>query len=74
MLSSFFWGYTMTQFFGGYMSDRVGGERVLLVAACLWSTLTFFTPLIIQMILDKYTTMYVVVVARVLLGFSQGSE
>lgn len=72
VLSAFFWGYMTTQILGGYLSDRVGGERVLLVASVLWSSVTFCTPLIIR--LSTYTPfpIYVIVAFRVLLGVSQG--
>ncbi|CAI9572828.1 unnamed protein product, partial [Staurois parvus] len=44
-LSSFFWGYCLTQVAGGHLSDKVGGERVLLVSALLWGLITIVTPL-----------------------------
>ncbi|KAL8590484.1 hypothetical protein ACOMHN_011697 [Nucella lapillus] len=72
VMSAFFWGYMTTQILGGYLSDRVGGERVLLAASVLWSTVTFCTPLIIH--LSTYTPfpILLIVVFRVLLGISQG--
>ncbi|XP_041356795.1 solute carrier family 17 member 9-like [Gigantopelta aegis] len=72
VLSAFFWGYTMTQFFGGYLSDRIGGDVVLPVAACLWGLITFWTPQVAYISTDKNMAIYLVVLSRVLLGMSQG--
>ncbi|VEL26479.1 unnamed protein product [Protopolystoma xenopodis] len=36
----FFWGYLFTQFLSGYLSDMLGGERVILISSCLWSFTT----------------------------------
>lgn len=72
VLSSFFWGYTVTQFLGGYLSDRVGGEKVLLAASVLWASVTFCTPVLIQLSDDKPTALYIVVLARIILGLCQG--
>uniref|UniRef100_A0A8C6V9Z3 Solute carrier family 17 member 9 n=1 Tax=Naja naja TaxID=35670 RepID=A0A8C6V9Z3_NAJNA len=33
VLSSFFWGYCLTQVVGGHLSDQIGGEKVLLLSA-----------------------------------------
>ncbi|TNN40692.1 Solute carrier family 17 member 9 [Liparis tanakae] len=46
VLGSFFWGYCFTQVFGGYVSDRVGGEKVLLLSAAAWGSMTAFTPVL----------------------------
>ncbi|KAF7241271.1 hypothetical protein EG68_10287 [Paragonimus skrjabini miyazakii] len=40
VLGVFFWGYALTQFLAGYLSDRLGGERVIPCTSFLWSTLT----------------------------------
>ncbi|KAK7482245.1 hypothetical protein BaRGS_00026488 [Batillaria attramentaria] len=72
VLSAFFWGYTMTQFLGGYLSDRVGGDVVLPIAACLWSLVTFWTPQFAYLSTDKHTSLYIVVLSRVFLGICQG--
>lgn len=48
ILSSFFWGYTLTQVLGGYLADKIGGQKVLLVAAVGWSLVTLSMPLIIN--------------------------
>ena len=40
VLSSFFWGYALTQVLGGYLSDRFGAERVLLAAGLGWGLVT----------------------------------
>lgn len=69
ILSSFFWGYTLTQVcylitillirfhvnyfelkvFGGYLSDKIGGEKVILLSAIGWSMITFWMPNFISM-------------------------
>ena len=72
MLSAFFWGYTMTQVIGGYLSDRVGGDIILATAAVGWSLLTFWTPVIMHMYSDKAMILTVVDATRVLLGCMQG--
>ena len=72
VLSAFFWGYMMTQVLGGYVSDRVGGERVMLVASVLWSSVTLCTPWLIQMSAYTSHSLYFVVPFRILLGVSQG--
>ena len=40
VLSSFFWGYALTQILGGYLSDRFGAERVLFAAGLGWGLVT----------------------------------
>ncbi|CAL1545000.1 unnamed protein product [Lymnaea stagnalis] len=72
VLSAFFWGYTMTQFLGGYLSDRIGGEVVLPIAACMWSIITFWTPQLAYLSTDKHTSLHIVVLSRVALGIAQG--
>ncbi|CAL7947176.1 unnamed protein product [Xylocopa violacea] len=49
ILSSFFWGYTLTQVASGYISDKIGGQKVLLISALGWSTTTFFMPEVIEL-------------------------
>lgn len=72
VLSAFFWGYTMTQFLGGYLSDRVGGDVVLPIAACCWSLVTFWTPQLAYLSEDKFLTLRIIILSRVLLGVFQG--
>ncbi|KAK3791568.1 hypothetical protein RRG08_002924 [Elysia crispata] len=72
VLSAFFWGYCMTQFLGGVLSDRVGGDVVLPIAACMWSLITFWTPWFAYLSTDKKYALYIVVLSRVLLGAFQG--
>ena len=66
VLSSFFWGYTLTQILGGYLSDKFGAERVLLAAGMIWGLLTFWFQKILALNLST------VVLARVLIGAAQG--
>ncbi len=42
--SSFFWGYTLTQLPGGYISTKIGGARVLAAGVALWSVATLVAP------------------------------
>ena len=62
----------MTQFLGGYLSDRVGGDVVLPIAACCWSLVTFWTPQLANISDDKFLTLRLVIFSRVLLGIFQG--
>ncbi|KAL4235803.1 hypothetical protein ACF0H5_004193 [Mactra antiquata] len=71
VLSAFFWGYTMTQFLGGYLSDRVGGDVVLPIAACCWSLVTFWTPQLVYLAGDKFLSLRIIILSRVLLGVFQ---
>ncbi|KAK6180103.1 hypothetical protein SNE40_012312 [Patella caerulea] len=72
VLSAFFWGYTMTQFLGGYLSDRIGGDVVIPTAACLWGLITFWTPQLAYVATDKHSALYIVVLTRALQGIFQG--
>ncbi len=66
VLSSFYWGYLLTQVVGGWMSDQHGGERVLWVAGFIWSLVDIFTPYI------AHVSTVLVISARIVVGLSQG--
>lgn len=73
ILSSFFWGYTITQVAGGYLSDKYGGERVIFIASIFWSVITIAMPNIIE--LSSYFSsfsIFFIVAVRIIHGFSQG--
>ena len=74
MLSAFFWGYTMTQVAGGYLSDRIGGDRVMTVSVVGWSLLTFWTPWLVYIYPDKATLLSFIVFTRVVMGCLQGNS
>uniref|UniRef100_A0A3B4F0F9 Solute carrier family 17 member 9 n=1 Tax=Pundamilia nyererei TaxID=303518 RepID=A0A3B4F0F9_9CICH len=69
VLGSFFWGYCFTQVFGGYVSDRVGGEKVLLLSAAAWGSMTAFTPILAHFCSQPILSM---TLARFLMGLLQG--
>ena len=73
ILSSFFWGYTLTQVIGGYLSDRIGGHKVILTAAVGWSLFTFWMPDIIRLFSAQETSVNFIVLMRVLHGAFQGT-
>uniref|UniRef100_T1IKV8 Major facilitator superfamily (MFS) profile domain-containing protein n=1 Tax=Strigamia maritima TaxID=126957 RepID=T1IKV8_STRMM len=72
VLSCFFWGYSLTQVIGGYLSDRFGGEFVIMSAAIGWSVITFWTPQIVRTFDDHSVTLTFVILSRVLMGLCQG--
>uniref|UniRef100_A0A1B0GKF9 Putative solute carrier family 17 member 9-like protein n=1 Tax=Lutzomyia longipalpis TaxID=7200 RepID=A0A1B0GKF9_LUTLO len=73
ILSSFFWGYTLTQVLGGYFSDRIGGQRVMLAAAIGWSLITFWMPNFILMAPKSLSWgIPFIVVVRIINGACQG--
>nr|CAD7402251.1 unnamed protein product [Timema poppensis] len=72
ILSSFFWGYTLTQVFGGYLSDRIGGHKVIIAAAIGWSLVTFWMPIIITFLPKESMGVSFIVCVRILHGTFQG--
>ncbi|XP_058803385.1 voltage-gated purine nucleotide uniporter SLC17A9 [Phymastichus coffea] len=72
ILSSFFWGYTLTQVLGGYISDRIGGHRIMWIAAVGWGTSTFFLPDIIRYFSKDDYSIQIIAFARVINGAFQG--
>ena len=62
----------MTQIMGGYLSDRLGGDKVLMSAATGWALITFWTPQIIHLFSDKSLAFTVIIISRIMLGCFQG--
>lgn len=69
VLGGFFWGYCITQILGGYVSDKIGGERVLLMSAVSWGLITTLTPFLAKL---SSRTLFLMTVARFLMGLLQG--
>ncbi|TRY84727.1 hypothetical protein DNTS_027426 [Danionella cerebrum] len=69
VLGSFFWGYCFTQVLGGYVSDRVGGEKVMLLSAAAWGAMTAFTPILAHFCSQPIVSM---TLSRFLMGLLQG--
>lgn len=73
ILSSFFWGYCLTQIFGGYLSDKLGGQRIIFVSSVCWSIITIAMPNFIE--LSSYfpsLSLPFIVLVRILNGAMQG--
>lgn len=68
MLSSFFWGYIVTQVPGGYIAQRYGAKMLLMVGLVACAILTLLTPLALK--LGGWQALCVV---RVLEGLTQGA-
>uniref|UniRef100_A0A8B9SVL8 Voltage-gated purine nucleotide uniporter SLC17A9 n=1 Tax=Anas platyrhynchos TaxID=8839 RepID=A0A8B9SVL8_ANAPL len=69
VLSSFFWGYCLTQIIGGHISDQIGGEKVLLLSASAWGFLTVITPLLTHI---SSAHLVFMTCSRFLMGLLQG--
>nr|XP_048297274.1 solute carrier family 17 member 9 isoform X2 [Myodes glareolus] len=69
VLSSFFWGYCLTQVVGGHLGDRIGGEKVILLSASTWGFITAVTPLLAHLGNGHLAFM---TFSRVLTGLLQG--
>ena len=72
VLSSFFWGYSLTQIIGGYLSDKIGAERVILAAGCGWALITFWFHQISYLLVDRDRAFALIIFFRVLMGSCQG--
>ncbi|XP_036101003.1 solute carrier family 17 member 9 isoform X5 [Molossus molossus] len=69
VLSSFFWGYCLTQIVGGHLGDRVGGEKVILLSASAWGLITAATPLLAHL---GSAHLVFMTFSRILTGLLQG--
>lgn len=65
ILSSFAFGYLTSQVIGASAASKVGGKSVLTSAVFLWSLSTLLTPLV-------SSSVYLLVLVRVLLGLGEG--
>ncbi|CAK8673532.1 unnamed protein product [Clavelina lepadiformis] len=71
-MGSFFWGYLTTQVLGGWIADKVGGDKVLCVSVIIWGLLTIMTPFIARCQVNFVSALALLTIVRVLLGVSQG--
>ena len=72
LLSSFFYGYPITQIPGGYFSDKIGGDIMISVTAVCWGLLTFLLPFATYMTTDTNKILIIIVALRCLTGGLQG--
>ncbi|KAK4370303.1 hypothetical protein RND71_009778 [Anisodus tanguticus] len=66
ILLTFYYGYACSQVPGGWVAQKIGGRRVLLLSFVLWSLTCAFVPL------DPSQPM-ILVIARLLIGVAQGA-
>jgi ACS family sodium-dependent inorganic phosphate cotransporter-like MFS transporter 5 len=67
VLSSFFWGYVITQVPGGQLAKRYGAKITLLISMILCSLVNLLLP-----IFAKYGDWPAIVAVRMVSGFCQG--
>lgn len=73
ILSSFFWGYTLTQVASGYVSDRIGGQKIMWIAALGWSSTTFLMTNVIESFSNSQYCIQIIALSRMINGAFQGS-
>lgn len=73
ILSSFFWGYCLTQIIGGYLSDKWGGQRIIFLSSIAWAIITIAMPNLIELssFFPRYS-LSIIVLFRVINGAMQG--
>ncbi len=64
VLAAFTFGYAIAQIPGGYLADRFGAKRVLIVSPILWSAFTGLTGLAASLV--------ALIIVRVLFGMAEG--
>lgn len=72
LLSSFFYGYPLTQILSGFISDKVGGDLVIFYAGVIWGILTFLMPYVSIFSSNKYVILTYITMIRTLTGAFQG--
>nr|KAJ0210248.1 hypothetical protein LSAT_V11C400168730 [Lactuca sativa] len=65
ILSTFYYGYALSQIPGGWAAQKIGGRRVLLLSFILWSLTSALVPLDPNRVIT-------LVIARLLVGIAQG--
>ncbi|KAI0527052.1 hypothetical protein KFK09_002648 [Dendrobium nobile] len=65
ILSTFYYGYVLSQIPGGWAAQSLGGRRILLLSFLLWSSTCALVPL-------DPNRINILVVARLLVGIAQG--
>ncbi|XP_057314350.1 solute carrier family 17 member 9-like [Hydractinia symbiolongicarpus] len=70
VLSSFFFGYILTQVLGGVLADHFGGERMLYISSGIWSVATFSVPFITR--ISWFPVTIGIMLAQVISGAAQG--
>ena len=68
LLSSFFYGYPLTQIPGGYLSDRIGGDIVIFYAGVFWAVSTFLMPYVVIFSENKYVILGYITLIRTITG------
>lgn len=64
VLSMFYIGYTIMQIPGGWLADKIGSKKVILVAVGLWSIFTMLTGMV--------ESLMALLVIRLLFGLGEG--
>ena len=62
--SAFFLGYTLMQIPGGYLTDRIGSKKMIIITLLAWSVMTIFTGLAWSLL--------ALIVIRFLFGIAEG--
>ncbi len=73
-MSSFFYGYPLTQIPGGYFSDKIGGDVMIYYAALFWGTTTFLLPYVSILSENKYYILAYITIFRGLTGAFSGKS
>ncbi|XP_044011040.1 sialin-like [Aphidius gifuensis] len=66
ILSAFFYGYVSSQIFGGILSSKIGGKKVLGFGIGITALLTIITPPLTR------TSVYLLIIVRVFVGICEG--
>jgi ACS family sodium-dependent inorganic phosphate cotransporter len=68
LLSSFFYGYIITQIPGGWLAARIGGNRVFGIGIAVTAFLTLLTPPL------TYVSVYLLLAVRIVEGIFEVSQ